>query len=366
MIRVNIAIPPHSYDAVIDSGLLLRTGAHLREVLGNRNRLFVVTVAPVRRKWAKKLMQSLANAGFAARLVEMPDGETHKKLATVEQLAEKLSQLGADRHSVVIAFGGGVVGDVAGLVASLYMRGVDVVQLPTTSLAQVDASIGGKTGVNLRAGKNLVGTFHQPRVVLIDPALLSSLPDREFRAGLYESLKCGVIGGPELFRQFEDHKDKILKRDSEAMERVIADSVKLKANIVASDEREGGLRRVLNFGHTIGHAVEAETGYRKLLHGEAVAWGMVAATNIALAMGKIGSVNAGKITDAVLGLGRLPRVEVRPGNIIRRLQADKKTLDGTVYFVLPTDIGKVEISSNVPEKVIAEAVSELRRLSAGS
>jgi 3-dehydroquinate synthase len=364
MIRVNIAIPPRPYDAVIESGLLLRAGAHLREALGERNRLFVVTVAPVRRKWGKKLLESLMNAGFTAKVVEMPDGEAHKKLATVEQLAEKLSKLGADRNSVVIAFGGGVVGDVAGLLASLYMRGIDVVQLPTTALAQVDASIGGKTGVNLRAGKNLVGTFHQPRVVLIDPALLSSLPDREFRAGLYESLKCGVIGDPALFRQFEDHKDKILKRDPEAMERVIADSVKLKADVVASDEREGGLRRVLNFGHTIGHALEAETGYQKLLHGEAVAWGMVAVTNIALAMGKISSVNAGKIAAAVLGLGRLPKVDVRPVNIVRRLQADKKTLDGTVHFVLPTDIGKVEVSSHVPEKVITEAVSELRRLSA--
>ncbi|MBZ5720043.1 MAG: 3-dehydroquinate synthase [Acidobacteriia bacterium] len=364
MIRVNIAVPPRPYEAVIDSGLLLRAGAHLRAVLGERNRLFLVTVSPVRRKWAKKLLASLATAGFSARIVEMPDGESHKKLATVEQLAEKLSSLGADRNAVVVAFGGGVVGDVAGLLASLYMRGVDVVQLPTTVLAQVDASIGGKTGVNLRAGKNLVGTFHQPRVVLIDPNLLSTLPDREFRAGLYEALKCGVIGNPELFRQFEDHKDKILKRDAEVLEKVIADSVKLKAEVVSADEREGGLRRVLNFGHTIGHALEAETGYRKVLHGEAVAWGMVAVTKIALAMGKIGSVTAGRIADAVLGLGPLPKVDVKPGNIVRRLQADKKTLNGTVHFVLPTDIGKVEVSSHVPENVIAEAVSELRRLSA--
>jgi 3-dehydroquinate synthase len=364
MIRVTIAVPPRPYEALIETGLLLRAGAHLREVLGERNRLFVVTVLPVRRKWGKKLMASLAAAGFSAKFVEMPDGERHKKLATVEQLAEKLNSLGADRNAVVVAFGGGVVGDVAGLAASLYMRGIDVVQLPTTVLAQVDASIGGKTGVNLRAGKNLVGTFHQPRVVLIDPALLSSLPDREFRAGLYESLKCGVIGDPELFRQFEDHKDKILKRDDEVVVRVIADSVRLKADVVAADEREGGMRRALNFGHTIGHALEAETGYRKLLHGEAVAWGMVAATNIALAIGKVGSVTAGRIADAVLGLGRLPKVDVRPGNILRRLQADKKTLNGIVHFVLPTDIGKVEVSSHVPERVITEAVSELRRLSA--
>ena len=165
---------------------MTRAGARLREELGGREQLFVITVAPVRRKWGKKLRAALSGAGFETHWVEMPDGERSKKLATVEQLAEKLVRLGADRDAVVVAFGGGVAGDVAGLLASLYMRGVDVVQIPTTVLAQVDASIGGKTGVNLRAGKNLLGTFHQPRVVLIDPEVLSTLPEREFRAGLYE------------------------------------------------------------------------------------------------------------------------------------------------------------------------------------
>jgi 3-dehydroquinate synthase len=281
----------------------------------------------------------------------------------VEELAEKLPRLGADRDAVIVAFGGGVVGDVAGLLASLYMRGVDFVQVPTTVVAQVDASIGGKTGVNLRAGKNLLGTFHQPRLVLIDPAVLGTLPEREFRAGLYEALKCGVIGKPELFRQFEESKNKILKRDPATLESLIAESVKLKAEIVGADERESGLRRVLNLGHTIGHALEAETGYRHLLHGEAVAWGMIGATNIALSMGKIDSVTAGRIADAVLGLGPLPRVRVRRANIVRRLQADKKTRDGVVHFVLPTAIGKVEVVRDVPEKVVGQAVDELRRLS---
>ncbi|HVO79594.1 MAG TPA: 3-dehydroquinate synthase [Terriglobales bacterium] len=363
MIRVSIPIQPRPYEAVIETGLLQRAGERLREILAGGERLFVVTVPPVRQKWGRKLMASLSAAGFPAKWVEMRDGERAKKLATVDELAEKLPGLGADRDAVIVAFGGGVVGDVAGLLASLYMRGVDFVQVPTTVLAQVDASIGGKTGVNLRAGKNLLGTFHQPRAVLIDPAVLTTLPEREFRAGLYEALKCGVIGKPELFQRFEDNKDKILKREAAALEWVIAESVKLKAEIVAADERESGLRRVLNLGHTIGHALEAETGYHQLLHGEAVAWGMIAATNIALTMGRVDSVTAGRIADAVLGLGPLPRINVRKSNVLCRLQADKKTRNGVVHFVLPTAIGRVEIVPDVPEKVVGQAVEELRRLS---
>lgn len=363
MLRVPVAVEPRPYEALIQSDLLSRAGAHLREVLPGPQCLFVVTVPRLRQKWAKKLLASLAAAGFAAKIVEMPDGEPSKRLQTVEGLAEKLAKLGADRSAVILALGGGVVGDVAGMVASIYMRGVDVVQIPTTLVAQVDASVGGKTGVNLRAGKNLLGTFHQPRAVLIDPLVLSTLPMREFRAGLYEALKCGVIGNPELFQRFEDSKDKILHRDDKVLEQVIADSVKLKASIVAADEREGGLRRVLNFGHTIGHALEAETGYRGLLHGEAVAWGMIAATNIALLMQKLDSVTAGRITDAVLGLGPLPRVSVRSNRVVARLQMDKKTKDGVVHFVLPTAIGKVEVVNDVPAKVVHTALDELRRLS---
>ena len=363
MIRVKIAVEPCPYEAVIESGLLAQAGARLRELLDGRERVFVVTVPPVRRKWGKTLMASLSAAGIVAKVVDMADGESAKKLATVEMLAAKLAALGADRNAVVLAFGGGVVGDTGGLLASLYMRGIRVVQIPTTVLAQVDASIGGKTGVNLKAGKNLLGTFHQPRAVLIDPAVLATLPEREFRAGLYEAVKCGVIGSPELFRRFEDEKDKILTRDAATLEWVIAESVRRKAAVVAADEKESGLRQVLNFGHTIGHALEAETAYRGFLHGEAVAWGMVAATNIALAMGKLGSVNAGRIADAVLGLGKLPLVKVKAANVLKRLQADKKTKDGAVHFVLPREIGQVEIVKGVPEKIVMDALGELRRLS---
>jgi 3-dehydroquinate synthase len=362
MTRVTIAVP-RSYDAVVENGLLEQVGERLRSVLGNRQSLFVVTVPPVRRRWGKKLMMSLTAAGFAARFVEMPDGERHKKLATVEQLAEKLAGLGADRNAVIVAFGGGVVGDVAGLLASLYMRGVYLVQIPTTVQAQLDAAIGGKTGVNLRAGKNLLGTFHQPRVVLIDPAVLATLPEREFRAGLYEALKSGVIGKPTLFDCLESVQVKALRGDPARLEWVIAESLRLKAEVVSSDERESGLRRVLNFGHTIGHALEAESGYRRFLHGEAVAWGMIAATHIAAATNRIDSTAARRISDAVLSFGKLPGVEARSREVVRLLQRDKKTCNGVVHFVLPTEVGKVEVANDVTEKVVVDAVNELRRLS---
>jgi 3-dehydroquinate synthase len=273
-----------------------------------------------------------------------------------------LTQLGADRDAVIVAFGGGVVGDVAGLLASLYMRGVDVVQVPTTVLAQVDASIGGKTGVNLRAGKNLVGTFHQPLSVLIDPEVLSTLPEREFRSGLYEVLKCGVIGKPDLFRRLEQIDLKTLRRDAVAMEWLIGESVKLKAEVVSADERESDLRRVLNFGHTIGHALEAESGYRRFLHGEAVAWGMVAAANLAREVGACSADTASRIRSAVLGLGSLPRVGAGSRDILQLIRSDKKTRNGVVHFVLPREIGRVEVVDDVSEKAILHAVDDLRRL----
>ena len=363
MTIVPVSVQPRPYEVRIESGLLGKAGEALRSLLLANSRLFVVTVPPVRRKWAKKLTSSLRAAGFEADVIEMPEGERFKRLATVEELAEKLVRLDADRNAVILAFGGGVAGDVAGFLASLYMRGIDVVQVPTTVLAQVDAAIGGKTGVNLKAGKNLVGTFHQPRMVLIDPDVLATLPDREYRAGLYEVLKCGVIGSAGLFREFEENREAIVKRDPATVERLITESVRLKAHVVSVDEKENGLRRVLNFGHTIGHALEAETGYRTLLHGEAVGWGMVAAAWIAGEVGKLDQDSARRIREVTLSLGKLPKLDVRGRSIVRRLQADKKTRNGRVHFVLPTEIGKVEIVDDVPEKVVLAAVTELRKLS---
>src|SRR6266852_4834253 len=363
MAQVTIHVPPRPYQARIENGLLTRAGALLSELLPQASRIFVVTVPPVRKLWGAKLVRSLTASGFKPQVLTMPDGEPAKRLATVEALAEKLARLGADRKAVIVALGGGVVGDLSGLLASLYMRGVELVQIPTTVLAQVDASIGGKTGVNLAAGKNLLGTFYHPRVVLIDPAVLKTLPDREFRAGLYEALKCGVIGDVELFLRFEQNRAKILKRDTVELEWLIAQSVKLKAEVVSADEREDGLRRVLNLGHTIGHALEAETGYRQLLHGEAVAWGMIAAARIAAAVERTDKTSASRIVDAVRRLGPLPKVQARSRNILRLLQSDKKTRNGVVHFVLPREIGKVEVVNDVPERVVIEAVDELRRLS---
>src|SRR5271154_1701938 len=328
MAQVTFHVPPRPYQARIENGSLARAGSLLAELLPQASQVFVVTVPPVRRRWGAKLVRSLNSAGFKPQVIQMPDGEPAKKLRTIETLAEKLSRLGADRKAVLIALGGGVVGDVTGLLASLYMRGVELVQIPTTVLAQVDASIGGKTAVNLVLGKNLLGTYHHPRVVLIDPNLLKTLPDREFRAGLYGALKCGVIGNVELFLRFDQNRARILKRDPVDLEWLMAQSVRLKAEVVSADEREDGLRRVLNLGHTIRHALESETGYRRLLHGEAVAWGMIAATNIALSVGRTDSVTAGRIADAVLSLGRLPEVNVNSRKILARLQSDKKTQNG--------------------------------------
>jgi 3-dehydroquinate synthase len=361
MVSIPVATPSRSYEVLIGRGLLARAGETLSKILENR-RAFVVTVPPVRQRWAKVLLKSLSASGIDAGLLEMPNGERSKRLTTLEQLAEKLVKQGADRGIALIALGGGVVGDVTGFLASVYMRGVDVIQVPTTVLAQVDAAIGGKTGVNLVSGKNLLGTFHQPRAVLIDPEVLGTLPARDYRAGLYESLKCGVIGDPALFTLFEDRRREILDRDPVVVEKVIAGSVRLKASVVSADEREGGLRQVLNFGHTVGHALEAETGYTQLLHGEAVAWGMIAATHIALATGKLDRVTAGRITDSILGLGRLPRMELKTANLLKRLHSDKKTRQGVVHFILPRAIGKVEITSDVPETVVRAAVDEMRKL----
>src|ERR1700690_240737 len=271
MAQVTIHVPPRPYQARIENGLLTRSGALLAELLPQSSKLFVITAAPIRRRWGAKLLSSLTAAGFKPHVLQLPDGEPAKRLATIETLAEKLVRLGADRKAVLIALGGGVVGDGTGLLASPYMRGVDLVQIPTTVLAQVDASVGGKTGVNLEAGKNLVGTYHHPRVVLIDPEVLRTLPSREFRAGLYEALKCGIIGDLDLFLRFEQKRAQILKRDPVELEGIIAQSVKLKAEVVSADEHEGGLRRVLNLGHTNGHALKAETVSHSLLHGEAVA-----------------------------------------------------------------------------------------------
>jgi 3-dehydroquinate synthase len=361
MQRVEINIPANPYAALIENGIIHRIGQHVSEVVPGRKNVFVVTSPPIRKLWGEAVAKSLEGSEIV--FLEMPDGERHKTLKSVEDLARKMVKRGADRKAVVLALGGGVVGDTAGFAASIYMRGVDVIQVPTTLLAQVDASIGGKTGVDLPEGKNLVGTFYHPRAVLIDPGVLTTLPEREFRAGLYEILKCGLIRRREIFDYMEQNRDRILGRDPEALLWLIASAVQVKAEVVSADEREGDLRRILNFGHTVGHALEAETRYKQFLHGEAVGWGMVAASMIAVAIQKTSPETAQKIIASVLAYAALPKVESSGKKIVKRLASDKKTLNGVVHFVLPTDLGKVEIVNNVPEKVVIQAVEELRYLS---
>jgi 3-dehydroquinate synthase len=364
MKRVRIHVKPTPYDATIQSGLLERAGENLAELMGgSTSRCFTITVPNVRKHWESALTSSLKASAFDHTILEMRDGERYKTMAAVEDLAARLIKLGADRTSILIALGGGVVGDVTGLLAALYMRGLALVQVPTTFLAQVDSSIGGKTGVNLAAGKNLLGTYYHPRAVLIDPAVLTTLGERDFRSGLYEALKCGVIRNAEIFNFMERERERILRRDAGALEWLIAQCVKVKAAVVAEDEREHDLRRVLNFGHTIGHALEAETSYKYFLHGEAVAWGMVAASMIAAGMHRTSSQTAQRIIAAVLAYAPLPKVDIRSKNIVRRLLADKKTTHGVTHFILPREIGQVEVMDDVPERAVLQAVEELRYLS---
>ncbi len=364
--RVSVRVKPQAYEAVIGSGLLSSAADEITAALGRASgsgRAFVVTVPPVRKHWEKTLLGSLKKKGIQFHVLEMRNGERYKNISTVEQLAEKMVKLGADRGSFVIALGGGVVGDVSGMLASIYMRGIPYIQVPTTFLAQVDASVGGKTGVNLASGKNLLGTFHQPRLVLADIATLATLPEREYRSGLYEALKCGVIRNAAIFDFMEKERERVLTREPAALEWLITECIRVKAEVVEADERENDLRRILNFGHTIGHALEAETSYRYFLHGEAVAWGMVAASMIAAAMQKTSAETAQRIISSVLAYATLPKVEVRSKNIARRILSDKKTANGVTHFVLPSEIGKVQISSEVPQKAVLQAVDELRHLS---
>jgi 3-dehydroquinate synthase len=266
---------------------------------------------------------------------------------------------GGDRTSIVIAFGGGIVTDVSGFVAAIFMRGIPVVQIPTTLLAQVDAAIGGKTGVNLASGKNLIGSFHQPHIVLIDPDVLSTLPDREYRAGLFEVIKCGVIRDATLFDLLEREAAPVLAKQVDLMDQLIAAAVRIKAEVVNADERENDLRRILNFGHTIGHAIEAETEYTRFLHGEAIAWGMLAATRLAEIMGVLAPADAMRIRKTICLYGPLPNAkDLEPERLIARLGSDKKTIKGKVHFVLPKEIGAVEVMSGIPNEAIQQAIVE--------
>jgi 3-dehydroquinate synthase len=343
------------YEAIVERGALERIPEFLPEGTG---RLFTVTTRDVWALYGQEFTSALA--GRESQTLFFSGGEEHKRLAAVEALAEEVVALGGDRSSVVIGFGGGIVTDLAGFLAAIFMRGVPFLSVPTTLLAQVDAGVGGKTGANLQSGKNLIGAFHQPLAVLTDPSLLASLPDREYRAGLFEVLKCGVIRNQPLFHLLADDPGPVLLREPALVERMIAESVRIKCEVVSTDEKEHGLRRILNFGHTVGHAIEAETGYTRYLHGEAVGLGMQAAAWLSLLAARCNAEVARQIVDSVNLYGPLPSAaDLLPERLLARLAQDKKTLRGTVHFVLATAIGSTEVVSGLDDSLVIEALRKV-------
>lgn len=355
-----VRTPSARYPVWVGAGLLRQTGRRLRWLRGRCRRVFVVSAPRVWALWGTELTRGVRSAGLRVETLLMDDREEKKGLATVERLADELLRRGADRQAVLAALGGGVVGDVTGFLAATYMRGVACVQVPTTLVGQIDAAIGGKTGVNLRGGKNLLGAFHQPLAVLVDPTTLESLPAREYRAGLYEVVKCAVIGDPELFRFLEEKLKTVLAREPRALRTVLLRSIRLKARVVAQDEREQNLRRVLNFGHTVGHALETLAGYHGLRHGEAVGWGMIAATRLATRLGRVTPATAERILSLVHSVGRLPALPRLPvERIYEQLFADKKKQEAELRFVLPRCIGRVEIVGGLPRAAVLASLREL-------
>ena len=356
---ITVRVPGRSYPVLIEEGLLARAGEAIEEVAAGR-KVFLLSDTTVWKLWGKALRRALAR--YRPPVILIPSGERHKRLATVEKITGRLAALGAERSSLLVAFGGGVVGDMGGFAASVYLRGIDYVQMPTTLLAQVDASIGGKTGVNLTAGKNLVGTFYQPRMVLADPAVLRTLPERQLRAGLFEAVKCAVIGDPKLFEYLQNERERILAREPEALVRVIRAAAALKSRVVSQDEKEGGLRRVLNFGHTLGHALEAATRYLRFQHGEAVAWGMLGATRLAVEESLLSPADADRITKLVVAYGPVPSLPtISAAALTAHLAVDKKVRDGKIHFVLPCRVGEVKVVSGISTSRALGALQEVGR-----
>jgi 3-dehydroquinate synthase len=317
-------------------------------------RVFVLTSAPIWALWGEAFLGSFAEPPVT---LFIDPGENHKTLSSVERLLRQMAAAGGDRGSLLIAFGGGIVGDVGGFVAAIYMRGISYVQVPTTLLAQVDSSVGGKTGVNLPEGKNLVGSFHHPRAVFADIDLLGTLPDRELLAGLMESVKAGIIRDRVLVRYMEEHAADVLARDPKALEKVIAASIRVKAGVVNQDEREGGLRMILNLGHTVGHALEQATGYKVLLHGEGVGWGMVAALHLARERGTISSRQFDRLENLIHFYGPLPALKLRAAKVVAATGSDKKNVGGVRRFVLPVGIGDAGVVEDVSPAELDAAVA---------
>nr|WP_314806506.1 3-dehydroquinate synthase [uncultured Selenomonas sp.] len=352
--RVDVALGNRSYGIVIGSGLADDIVSFVRAA-GYSARGMIVTDTNIAPLYAAQTAELLARAGVEAEVVSVPAGESAKSLTQANELFTRAIEMGLDRKSPIIALGGGVVGDLAGFVAATYMRGIPFIQLPTSLLAQVDSSVGGKVAVNHPLGKNLIGAFHQPDAVFMDLDVLKTLPAREIATGLGEIIKYGIICDADFFAWLEEHRADVLALEPAAAMHMIARSCAIKADVVRQDEREGGLRRILNFGHTIAHAVEKETGYARYRHGEAVAIGMVGAADISVAMGLLGGADRRRIERLIRTMG-LPYTvkDVTPDAMYEDLFHDKKTVGGRIHWVLAEGIGKVSVHSDVPEDVVRE------------
>lgn len=351
-IQIDVSTPSHAYPVHVGAGLVdrLRT---LVDAAGATGRIFVISSPPI---W--KLHGPAVSAALdGAEAILMPDGEQAKTLHTVARLYDALIKAGGDRSATVLGVGGGVVGDVAGFAAATFLRGVRLVHVPSTLLAQVDSAVGGKVGVNHELGKNLIGAFHQPIAVVADPLLLTTLPRREFRSGLYEVVKYGVIANRELFDRVDRDLNAIFERTPAVLVPVIAESCRIKADVVSQDERESGLRRTLNFGHTVGHALEAVSGYRRYAHGEAVAYGMLAAAHLAVARGLFPDSDRAALAALIAKLGPLPAVsDLSAAAICKAIRRDKKVLDGRLHMILPERLGATVTVNDVAETEIESAL----------
>jgi 3-dehydroquinate synthase len=351
---IRVDTPSARYDVFAGSGLLESLGIRIERAIGRLpRRVFVLTSPEIWSLWSTTFLRSFPQAPITLFLTA---GERHKTMASVERLTREMIRAGGDRGSLLIAFGGGIVGDVGGFVAAIFMRGIPYIQVPTTLLAQVDSSVGGKTGVNLPEGKNLVGSFHHPRAVFADIGVLGTLPERELRAGLMEAVKSGIIRDRALFRFMDEHAEGVLARDPKALEKVIAGSIRIKAGVVNKDERESGLRMILNLGHTVGHAIEQVTRYKAMLHGEAIGWGMVAALYLARQRRTITAGQFERMEDLVYRYGPLPALKLNARKLVAATGSDKKNVGGVRRFVLPIGIGDAGVVEDVTSSELEAAV----------
>jgi 3-dehydroquinate synthase len=363
--RIKVKSAAGPYEVLCGSGLLQRLAREI-QALGKFSSVQVISSPKVWRAVGKSMRRGLGPRD-AANLHLFDDAESLKNLRSVESLCRALTRAHADRKSLIVAVGGGVVGDVAGYVAASYLRGVSLVHVPTTLVAQVDSAMGGKTGVNLPEGKNLVGAFYPPNLVLSDPTVLRTLSDREFRGGLAEVIKYGVIFDPRMFAFLEKNMEKVVRRDRAALDYLIPRCAEIKAYVVSHDERESGLREILNFGHTFGHALESTTKYRRYQHGEAVAWGMIAAALLGHEMKITRADDVSRIVALVRRMGWLPPwPRVSPRVLIQAMFSDKKTMSGKLRFVLTPRIGKAATYENAPLEAVERALHFAPQLFSGA